>query len=123
MGARDGTEAVELYSRHKHEIAAVVLDIGLPKLNGWEVFLRMKKEAAEVKVLFATGYISPEIEAGIAKGELSGLIMKPYQLDDVLAKIALAIRSPATMVGGSKIEAIGQCGGLTGTRTTLLPTL
>ena len=108
LGARDGTEAVELYSRHKHEIAAVVLDIGLPKLNGWEVFLRMKKEAAEVKVLFATGYISPEIEAGIAKGELSGLIMKPYQLDDVLAKIALAIRSPATMVGGSKLETMSQ---------------
>jgi two-component system cell cycle sensor histidine kinase/response regulator CckA len=109
LGARDGTEAVELYSRHKHEIAAVVLDIGLPKLNGWEVFLRMKKEAAEVKVLFATGYISPEIEAGIAKGELSGLIMKPYQLDDVLAKIALAIRSPATMVGGSKLEPKSRC--------------
>ena len=108
LGARDGTEAVELYSRHKHEIAAVVLDIGLPKLNGWEVFLRMKKEAAEVKVLFATGYISPEIEAGIAKGELSGLIMKPYQLDDVLAKIALAIRSPATMVGGSKLETMSR---------------
>jgi len=104
LGARDGTEAVELYSRHKHEIAAVVLDIGLPKLNGWEVFLRMKKEAAEVKVLFATGYISPEIEAGIASGKLSGLIMKPYQLDDVLAKIALAIRSPPPIVGGSKLE-------------------
>ena len=100
--ARDGTEAVELYSRHKHEIAAVVLDIGLPKLNGWEVFLRMKKEAPEVKVLFATGYVPSEIEAGIARGELSGLILKPYQLDDVLAKIALAIRSPAAMVEGSK---------------------
>ena len=108
LGARDGTEAVELYSRHKHEITAVVLDIGLPKLNGWEVYLRMKKEVAEVKVLFATGYVSPEIEAGIAKGELSGLIMKPYQLDDVLAKIALAIRSPATMVGGSKHATISQ---------------
>jgi PAS domain S-box-containing protein len=108
LGARDGTEAVELYSRHKHEIAVVVLDIGLPKLNGWEVFLRMKKEAAEVKVLFATGYIAPEIEAGIARGELSGLIMKPYQLDDVLAKIALAIRSPATMVGASKLETISR---------------
>ena len=108
LGARDGTEAVELYSRHKHEIAAVVLDIGLPKLNGWEVFLRMKKEVAEVKVLFATGYIAPEIEAGIARGELSGLIMKPYQLDDVLAKIALAIRSPAPMVGGSKLETMSR---------------
>lgn len=108
LSARDGTEAVELYSRHRHEIAVVILDIGLPRLNGWEVFLRMKKEAAEVKVLFATGYISPEIEAGIARGELSGLIMKPYQLDDVLAKIALAIRSPATPDGRSKLDTISR---------------
>jgi len=104
LGARDGAEAVELYSRHKQDIAVVVLDIGLPKLNGWEVFLRMKKETAEVKVLFATGYISPDIEAGIARGELSGLILKPYQLDDVLAKIAHAIRSPAPMTGDSRLR-------------------
>ncbi|MGE5816695.1 MAG: response regulator [Deltaproteobacteria bacterium] len=94
LGAKDGAEAVDLYLRHKHEIAVVVLDIGLPKINGWEVFLRMKKEVSQVKVIFASGYISPEIEAGIAAGELSGLIMKPYQLDEVLAKIAGAIRSP-----------------------------
>jgi PAS domain S-box-containing protein len=94
LGAKDGAEAVDLYLRYKHEIAVVVLDIGLPKINGWEVFLRMKKEVSQVKVIFASGYISPEIEAGIAAGEISGLIMKPYQLDEVLTKIAGAIRSP-----------------------------
>src|SRR5262250_3815755 len=52
LGARDGAEAVEIYSLHKHEIAAVVLDIGLPRLDGWEVFLQMKKEMDDVKVLF-----------------------------------------------------------------------
>jgi PAS domain S-box-containing protein len=97
LGARDGMEAVEIYARNKREIAAVVLDIGLPRLNGWEVFLRMKEEAADVKVLFATGYMSPEIEAGIARGEFSGVIMKPYQLDDVLAKIAGAVRSSESL--------------------------
>jgi CheY-like chemotaxis protein len=95
LGARDGVEAVELYSRHKEEIAVVVLDIGLPKLNGWDVFLTMRKESPQAKVILATGYVSTEIEAAIARGELSGLILKPYQLDDVLAKIAQAIRSPA----------------------------
>ena len=103
LGARDGMEAVEIYSRHKQKIAAVVLDIGLPRLNGWEVFLRMKEETADVKVLFATGYMSPDIEAGIARGDFSGVIMKPYQLDDVLAKIARAIRSPGPMIGDARV--------------------
>ena len=105
LGAKDGAEAVDLYLRYKHEIAVVVLDIGLPKINGWEVFLRMKKEVSQVKVIFASGYISPEIEAGIAAGEISGLIMKPYQLDEVLAKIAGAIRSPGpTTANGAKLR-------------------
>lgn len=99
LGARDGAEAVKIYSLHKHEIAAVVLDIGLPRLNGWEVFLQMKKEMAGVKVLFATGYVSPDIEAGISRGDFSGVIMKPYQLDEVLTKIARAIRNTASTPG------------------------
>lgn len=105
LGASNGAEAVEHYVRHKHEIAVVVLDIGLPKLNGWEVFLRMKEEAAEVKVLLATGYISPDMEAGIASGDFSGVIMKPYQLDDVLAQIAQAIRNPAPTAGDAEPRA------------------
>jgi CheY-like chemotaxis protein len=99
LGARDGAEAVKIYSLHKHEIAAVVLDIGLPRLNGWEVFLQMKKEMAGVKILFATGYVSPDIEAGISRGDFSGVIMKPYQLDEVLTKIARAIRNTASTPG------------------------
>lgn len=105
LGAKDGAEAVELYLRHRDEIAVVVLDIGLPKLNGWEAFLRMRNEAPQVKVIFATGYISAEMESGISRGELSGLILKPYQLDDVLAKIAHAIRTPlASGSGASKFR-------------------
>jgi signal transduction histidine kinase/ActR/RegA family two-component response regulator len=98
LSARDGAQAVDVFLRHKHEIAVVLLDIGLPKMNGWEAFLKMKEQSAELKAIFATGYISPEIEAGMASGEISGLIMKPYQLDDVLAKIAAALRQAAPVV-------------------------
>jgi PAS domain S-box-containing protein len=94
LAAKDGVQALEVYLRHKDEVSVVVLDIGLPKLNGWEAFLRMRQVAPEVKVIFATGYISAEMETGMARGDLSGLIMKPYQLDDVLAKISNAIRTP-----------------------------
>jgi CheY-like chemotaxis protein len=90
--ARDGAEAVETYRKHKDEISVVVLDIGLPKLNGWEAFMKIRAEQPDVKVIFATGYMSAEMESGVAHGELSGLIMKPYQLDDVLAKISYAAK-------------------------------
>ena len=60
MVARDGVGAVELHRRHKDEIAVVILDVSLPKLNGWEAFLTLKKIQPQVKTVFTTGYIKPE---------------------------------------------------------------
>ena len=42
-------------------------------------------------MLIATGFVSPEVEAEMAQGKLCGVIVKPYQLDDVLEKISQAI--------------------------------
>jgi PAS domain S-box-containing protein len=105
LTAQDGDEAVAMHLKHKDDIALVVLDLGLPKLNGWEAFQKMKTTDPAVKAIFATGYISSQIDSGIAKGELSALIMKPYQLDEVLAKIAEAIHAPRRCGGmGETLE-------------------
>jgi PAS domain S-box-containing protein len=91
--ARDGAEAVETHLRHKDEIDIVVLDWRLPKLNGWDAFQRMKKIQPGLKTLFATGFLSPEIEAEMNKGEIEGIIRKPYRLNEVLEKISAAVRN------------------------------
>ena len=91
--AADGAEAVEMHSRYKDEIAAVILDFGLPKLNGWEAYRKMKEVDPDIKAIFATGFIASQLETELAKQELSGVIMKPYQLDEVLEKIHSAIKS------------------------------
>jgi DNA-binding response OmpR family regulator len=43
LTAKDGAEAVQAYLRHRQEIDLVVLDLGLPKLNGWEAYKMMKE--------------------------------------------------------------------------------
>jgi nitrogen-specific signal transduction histidine kinase/CheY-like chemotaxis protein len=92
LTAGDGAEAVELYERHKDEIAAVVLDLGLPKINGWEALKAMKKANPHVRPILASGYLFPQQEP--ETGEWHPVIMKPYLLDDVLAKIFEVIRRP-----------------------------
>jgi len=95
--ARDGAEAVEMYARHKEEIAVVVLDFGLPKLNGWHAFQRMRQIDPHLNALFATGFLSSEIQEEMKKNQLGGVLDKPYQLDEVLEKISAAIRKPAEL--------------------------
>jgi|GEM_PF-1274823 len=93
LTAMDGAEAVEVHRRHKDKIVVVILDLGLAKLNGWEAFQRMRKINPNIKGILASGYISPEVEAHVANRALSGVVMKPYQPGEVLAKIEGAIRS------------------------------
>jgi CheY-like chemotaxis protein len=64
----------------------VVLDLGLSKLNGWEAFQMMKKLNPKIKGILASGYLTPEVSK-MAKGAMSGVIPKPYDPIEILAKI------------------------------------
>jgi len=87
LTAKDGAEAVQTYLRHKQEIDLVVLDLGLPKLNGWEAYKMMKGADSNVKAIFATGFVSPEIEAHLETEDSSAVITKPYSPSEMGKKI------------------------------------
>jgi PAS domain S-box-containing protein len=91
LAVADGAAAVETFLKNKDDISAVVLDLGLPKLNGWEAFQKMKLADPGLQPIVATGYVPTEVESALAGGELSAIILKPYRLDEVREKIALAV--------------------------------
>ena len=95
LGARDGFEAIETFKRHKDEIAITVLDLGLPNLSGWQAFQQMRAIRPDLKVLIATGLVSVDVETELAERRLSGIMMKPYQLQDVLERISRTIHDEA----------------------------
>jgi PAS domain S-box-containing protein len=88
LTAINGLEAVEIHHQYKDEISVVVLDLGLPGLTGWEAFQRMRQANPNLKGVLATGYIAPEIASAAAQGELSAVIMKPYQLSEILEVVS-----------------------------------
>jgi signal transduction histidine kinase/ActR/RegA family two-component response regulator len=93
LTAQDGAEAVEVHRRHKNQIGLAILDFGLAKLDGWEAFQLMKKIDPKLKGILASGYVSTEVESRFAKGELNGVLQKPYFGEEVLAVIKQAIQS------------------------------
>lgn len=97
--ARDGIGAVELHSRYKDAIAAVILDVSLPKLNGWDAFLTMKKIQPEVKTIFATGYIKPEQRSEMISQGVCVIIEKPYLPTELLEELRAAISKPMPVHG------------------------
>ncbi|HEX7231949.1 MAG TPA: ATP-binding protein [Candidatus Binatia bacterium] len=93
LTARDGVEAVDVHQRHKDLIAVAILDFGLGELNGWDAFQLMKKINPKLKGILASGYVSGEVQSRLARGELNGVLQKPYRGEEVLALIKQAIRS------------------------------
>ena len=84
--AFDGIEAVEMYEQHREKISLVFTDIGLPGLNGREVFTKLKEMNPNVKVIFTSG-IFIDIKAALLKDGAKDFIQKPYKHEVVLQKI------------------------------------
>ena len=90
--AADGQEAVDIYRNHKLEISVVLLDLGLPKLSGWEVFKNLKQQNPEVCVIVASGYLDPDVKSMMHDAGVQYFIEKPYKLNELLATLQGAIK-------------------------------
>ena len=97
LTALDGVEAVEIFSQYKDEISVVILDLGLPKMNGWDVLKQMKIADPTIKPILASGYVSAEVESARDNGELSAVIMKPYKLEEIKNAVAAAAGERKTL--------------------------
>jgi two-component system cell cycle sensor histidine kinase/response regulator CckA len=86
LTAMDGKDAVELYKQHREKISLVFSDIGLPGLNGREVFTKLKEMNQNVKMIFTSG-IFIDIKEALLKDGAKDFIQKPYEPKDVLRKI------------------------------------
>jgi two-component system, chemotaxis family, CheB/CheR fusion protein len=84
LKATDGEMAVEIYQRHKEAIDIVLLDIGLPKIAGRDVLLKMKNENPDLKVVIASGYLEPELKSELEKAGVKYFLPKPYMPHEVV---------------------------------------
>jgi PAS domain S-box-containing protein len=84
--AEDGQQAVEIYNSRRSEIAVVLLDLTMPRMNGEEAFRELRRINPGVRVILSSGYSEQEIAGRFAGKGLAGFIQKPFTIKD-LAKI------------------------------------
>ncbi|HWW15274.1 MAG TPA: response regulator transcription factor [Candidatus Dormibacteraeota bacterium] len=92
VSARDGAEGWEL--AHAYEFDAVILDIMLPKMNGFELAKRLRQEGVATPVLMLTAKDSvPDVVRGLDAGA-DDYLTKPFSFNELLARLrALQRRS------------------------------
>ena len=75
--AADGLEALEQFSNH--QVALVLLDIQMPKLNGLEVLSEIRK-SSQVPVLMLTAFQDEEYKMSAFAALADGYLEKPFSL-------------------------------------------
>ena len=93
--ASHGEQAIELYRCNKSSIDVVLLDVGLPKITGWQLLLTMKEENPDVRVVIASGYLEPKMKAEMSHAGVKHLVNKPYVLDEVVKTVKILIEAGA----------------------------
>ena len=92
-GAADGEEG--LYKAENYDYDAVVLDVMLPRLDGWEVLRRLRQtKKTPVLMLTARDTLRDRVR-GLDAGA-DDYLVKPFELDELLARLRALIRRSAS---------------------------
>jgi two-component system copper resistance phosphate regulon response regulator CusR len=83
--ARDGEEATML--AHVNDYDAVLLDVVLPKKNGFQIAAELRREGRNTPILMLTSRDAPEdVVRGLDAGA-DDYLSKPFRFDELLARI------------------------------------
>ena len=83
-----------LYKAESYDYDAVVLDIMLPKLDGWEVLGRLRKQK-QTPVLMLTARDAPKDRVRGLDTGADDYLVKPFDLPELLARLRALIRRAA----------------------------
>jgi two-component system OmpR family response regulator len=105
--ARDGMEG--LVKAETADYDAIVLDLMLPRMDGWEVLSRLRQsKTTPVLILTARDALADRVE-GLNRGA-DDYLTKPFELEELIARLRALIRrsagspSPIVEVAGVQID-------------------
>lgn len=77
LWAHDGVEMVELYRAHRVDAAAILMDVKMPVLNGFDATALIRSEGGRLPVIMQTAYaFSSDRERALQCGA-SEVLVKP----------------------------------------------
>jgi two-component system, OmpR family, KDP operon response regulator KdpE len=90
--APDGRQAIERWERRRPDL--VLLDLGLPDLDGLQVVRRIRREALTPIVILSGRYEEREKVEALERGA-DDYVTKPFGVDELNARLRVALRHAA----------------------------
>jgi DNA-binding NarL/FixJ family response regulator len=96
--ASDGFEAVQKAREHQPDL--ILLDIGLPNLNGIEALKRISLAAPRSRILFLSHYEDQAVVSSALSGSSYGYILKSDASRELLPALASVLRGQIYVSSG-----------------------
>ncbi len=85
--AVDGIEALEVFRRHQDRIGCVLLDLTMPRLDGWQTLTALRALRPDLPVILASGYSQAQAMEGAPAEKPQVFLTKPYSMADLKAAL------------------------------------
>jgi PAS domain S-box-containing protein len=87
MATGRGTEALRIFREHRGDIQLVLTDMMMPEMDGSALIAALRVLDPAIKIVGITGMSDPAGMNAMKTLELSGMLAKPFTIDELLAVI------------------------------------
>jgi len=88
--AADGLEALKLFQEHRHRIGAVLCDVMMPRMGGWDTLAALRRIDPGIPVVLTSGYDEAGATEAGRSDQPDAFLGKPWQINelrDVMARV------------------------------------
>lgn len=109
LEAKDGQEAVDIFNENAQQIHLIILDIMMPRLDGWQVLAEIRSSSL-VPVLLLTAKGEEHDQLNGFKLGADDFVTKPFSPSILMARVAALLKRTTTAtaanleIGGIKID-------------------
>ena len=76
------------------EFDLIVLDLGLPGGDGFEVLRALRQRGRQIPIIILTGRVEERDAEACLEAGADGYMTKPFRLDELLARVAALLGRP-----------------------------
>ena len=88
IAVNTSVEALNIYRKRHSSITAVVADLGLPFVNGWELINMLRLEKNDLRAIVMTSFIEPCSRQEILRNRnISDVFIKPFNPFDLVERV------------------------------------
>ncbi len=93
-----------LYNAESGIYDLIILDVMLPKMNGFEILKELREEKIETKVIMLTAKSMLEDKLQGLTGGANDYVTKPFHIDELVARVNIQLRQDTANVPKDYIE-------------------